>query len=132
MFVRYSTPHVHYPQLNSSRACLPTNFQKFSKTHSKGKVHKADKSDKKLNHLSFQSTEQLNKNMGIKRDKSAKSSSQIAFRSSNVIFLFVFECVSVFMNYKVSGGGIFIDWDIVVDFVSFRFVSISFRTLLVP
>jgi hypothetical protein len=28
------------------------------------------------------------------------------FRSSNVIFLFVFECVSVFMNYKVSGVGI--------------------------
>jgi signal transduction histidine kinase len=25
------------------------------------------------------------------------------FRSSNVIFLFVFVCVSVFMNYKVSG-----------------------------
>jgi phosphopantothenoylcysteine synthetase/decarboxylase len=29
MSVRYSTPHVHYPQLNSSRVCLPTNFQKF-------------------------------------------------------------------------------------------------------
>ena len=28
------------------------------------------------------------------------------FRSSNVIFLFVFVCVSVFMNYKVSGVGI--------------------------
>ena len=28
------------------------------------------------------------------------------FRSSNVIFLFVFVCVSVFMNYKVSGMGI--------------------------
>ena len=28
------------------------------------------------------------------------------FRSSNVIFLFVFECVSVFMNYKISGVGI--------------------------
>jgi hypothetical protein len=27
------------------------------------------------------------------------------FRSSNVIFLFVFVCVSVFMNYKVSGVG---------------------------
>jgi hypothetical protein len=26
---RYSTPHVHYPQLNPSRVCLPTNFQKF-------------------------------------------------------------------------------------------------------
>jgi hypothetical protein len=29
MSVGYSTPHVHYPQLNSSRVCLPTNFQKF-------------------------------------------------------------------------------------------------------
>jgi hypothetical protein len=29
MYVRYSTPHVHYPQLNPSRVCLPTNFQKF-------------------------------------------------------------------------------------------------------
>jgi hypothetical protein len=29
MSVRYSTPHVHYPQLNSSQVCLPTNFQKF-------------------------------------------------------------------------------------------------------
>ena len=28
------------------------------------------------------------------------------FRSSNVIFLFVFVCVSVFMNCKVSGVGI--------------------------
>ena len=28
------------------------------------------------------------------------------FRSSNVICLFVFECGSVFMNYKVSGVGI--------------------------
>jgi hypothetical protein len=99
----------------------------YSKAHSKGKVHKNRQTDKKLNHLSFQSTEQLNNNMGIKRDKSGKSSSQIVpriwnsithnsiqvgfacrqtFRSSNVIFLFVFECVSVFMNYKVSGVGI--------------------------
>jgi hypothetical protein len=29
MSVRYSTPHVHDPQLNPSRVCLPTNFQKF-------------------------------------------------------------------------------------------------------
>ena len=29
MSVRYSTPHVHYLQLNPSRVCLPTNFQKF-------------------------------------------------------------------------------------------------------
>jgi hypothetical protein len=29
MSVRYSTPRVHYPQLNPSRVCLPTNFQKF-------------------------------------------------------------------------------------------------------
>jgi hypothetical protein len=29
MSVRYSTPHVHYPQLNLSRVCWPTNFQKF-------------------------------------------------------------------------------------------------------
>ena len=29
MSLRYSTPHVHYPQFNSSRVCLPTNFQKF-------------------------------------------------------------------------------------------------------
>ena len=29
MSVRYSTHHVHYPQLNPSRVCLPTNFQKF-------------------------------------------------------------------------------------------------------
>jgi hypothetical protein len=29
MSVRYSTPHLHYPQLNSSRVCWPTNFQKF-------------------------------------------------------------------------------------------------------
>ena len=29
MSVRYSTLHVHYPQLNPSRVCLPTNFQKF-------------------------------------------------------------------------------------------------------
>ena len=29
MSVCYSTPHVHYPQLNPSRVCLPTNFQKF-------------------------------------------------------------------------------------------------------
>ena len=29
--------------------------------------------------------------------------SRQTFRSSNVIFLFVFECVTVFMNYKVSG-----------------------------
>jgi hypothetical protein len=28
MSVRYSI-HVHYPQLNPSRVCLPTNFQKF-------------------------------------------------------------------------------------------------------
>jgi hypothetical protein len=60
--------------------------------------------DKKLNHLSFQSTEQLNKNV-IKRDKSGKSSSQIVPRIWN-LFLFVFECVSVFMNYKDSGVGI--------------------------
>ena len=53
MSVRYSTPHVHYPQLNQAGfACRQT------------------------------------------------------FRSSNVIFLFVFVCVSVFMNYKVSGVGI--------------------------
>ena len=39
------------------------------------------------------------------------------FRSSNVIFLFVFVCVSVFMNYKVSGVGIFIDWDFITFFV---------------
>ena len=43
MSVRYSTPHEHYPQLNSSRfACRQT------------------------------------------------------FRSSNVIFVFVFECVSIY------------------------------------
>jgi hypothetical protein len=65
-------------------------------------VHKTDKTDKKLNHLSFQSTEHLNKNMGIKRDKSGKSSSQTVPRIWN----------SRLMNYKVSGGGIFIDWDI--------------------
>jgi hypothetical protein len=29
MSVRYSTPRVHYPQLNSSRVCLSTNFQKY-------------------------------------------------------------------------------------------------------
>jgi hypothetical protein len=40
----------------------------------KGKSTKTDKTDKKLNHLSFQSMEQLNNNMGIKRDKSGKSS----------------------------------------------------------
>jgi hypothetical protein len=67
MSVRYSTPHVHYPQLNSSRVCLQTTF-----------------------------------------------------RSSNVIFLFVFECVSVFMNYKVSGVGI-------VYFVLFSLISFCFR-----
>ena len=49
----------------------------YSKAHSKGKSTKTDKTDKKLNHLSFQSTEQLNNNMGIKRDKSGKSSSQL-------------------------------------------------------
>jgi hypothetical protein len=49
----------------------------------KRKSTKTDKTDKKLNHLSFQSTEQLINNtfltwyMGIKRDKSGKSSSQI-------------------------------------------------------
>ena len=29
MSVRYSTPHVHYPQLSSSQVCWPTNFQMF-------------------------------------------------------------------------------------------------------
>jgi hypothetical protein len=29
MSVRYTTPHIHYLQLNSSRVCLPKNFQKF-------------------------------------------------------------------------------------------------------
>ena len=29
MSVRYSTPRVHYPQLNSSRVCWATNFQLF-------------------------------------------------------------------------------------------------------
>jgi hypothetical protein len=28
------------------------------------------------------------------------------YQRSNIIFLFVFVCVSVFMNYKVSGVGI--------------------------
>jgi hypothetical protein len=35
----------------------------YSKAHSKGKSTKTDKTDKKLNHLSFQSTEQLKNNI---------------------------------------------------------------------
>jgi hypothetical protein len=33
MSVRYSTPHVHYPQLNPSRVCLPTLFFSFHFLH---------------------------------------------------------------------------------------------------
>jgi hypothetical protein len=124
MFVRYSTPHVHYPQLNSSRACLPTNFQKFKWSISfcfrwfcfaffgfvLFRFHFVDFVSFRFVFVDFVSFRFVS--------CITRSSIQVGlacrqtFRSSNVIFLFVFECVSVFMNYKVSGGGIFIDWDI--------------------
>jgi hypothetical protein len=47
------------PPFSWENICTKSGMCCFS---SKGKVHKTDKTDKKLNHLSFQSTEQLKNN----------------------------------------------------------------------